>query len=262
MSETKTSTYNPNRISKSSTNPEELALRKESSRQLVHDLLGDSGELFDDPQTRLDFLADQSPEKFYEIAQYINRSMRGMTPAEMRNQAQDKGGFLQSFHTPTHEHKLDAFYKGFEVIREYITHSEDTIDTKLEGVSMATEALVIWVHPFDDGNGRTSRFLGEFIEHGTHDIDKLIATTADQKHRYRFYEDTVTSRQSRLNDANNIDLMIEDNEREALRKEAHTYPDDPEAVALSVKRLLEDGEIREKSNQYQHYQRPLLDRLQ
>ena len=250
MSETNTSTYNPDRTSKSSNNPEERALREESSRQLVHDLLGDSGELFDDPQTRLNFVGDQTPDQFYEIAEHINRSMRGMTSAEMRNHAQDKGGFLQQLHTPAHEHKRDAFYKGSEAIRKYIAHSEDTIDTKLEGVSMATEALIIWVHPFDDGNGRTSRFLGEFIEHGAHDIDALVATTVDKNHRLRFYEDIIASRQSRLSDADNTELMLDDDEREALREEAHSLPDDPEAVTLSIKRLLEDSAIREKSNQY------------
>lgn len=148
-------------------------------------------------------------------------------------------------HTPSHDDKIPAFRKGYQAIQEYIASSSDPVDKKITNVAMATEALVIWTHPFNDGNGRTSRFLGKLIEEGATDVDSLVAETAAGKERGRMYDRVLATKEGTLEAADNENIMLDDDERDEMRLRAEGLPNDIDAMYLNVQRLLQDESVQQ-----------------
>lgn len=209
--------------------------------QLVEDFrLTQDAEFFSEPGNRIAFLESLSADDFIGIAQHVNARVRGFEPREQAN-AQDKGGYLPLLGTPTEAEKPEAFRAGFDTIKRYLAESSDTLKAKLEGAAMAAEALIVWVHPFNDGNGRTSRFLGKFIEDGTTDTDQLIMETADKRNRLRMYDGTL--RVDQYNVCNGLDLLLDDDEEAELLKSKMPVAD---GISLSLERLLVDPAYQEK----------------
>lgn len=147
--------------------------------------------------------------------------------------------------TPPSNEKKESFLAGAEVIHDYLVHSEDTTEEKLRGAGMAAEALIIWVHPFNDGNGRTSRFVGKFIEDGTESVEGLAAETADGKYRQRAYPAGL--RVDGWNTVSHLiesdDILLDDNEIEELKKTQMPYS---EGIAKSLQLLLERKDVQER----------------
>lgn len=221
----------------------EIPQRLDDSAQLVEDFnLHEDAEFFKDPSTRIDFLKSLTYDKFQDIAQHVNARVRGYEPRE-RKTVTETGGYLPMLRTPAADEKSEAFRNGFEVIQEYLTESNDSPDEKAKGVGMAVEALVVWVHPFNDGNGRTSRFLGKFIEDGTTDTDQLIAETSSRNERMRMYSEYA--RVDDTTDLDNGDILLDDDEIEEIRKAQEALPI-AEGIALSVKGLLEDKVLQQR----------------
>ena len=235
----------------SSRDEQELLLRTNDAQKLVHDIIGKHQEYFADPENRLEFLQSITAEDFYHIAKYANARLRGEKYLKLKKDTSEKGGFLPVLHTPSREDKPEAFRRGYDVIKDYLATSQDDTTKKIEGVAMASEALIILVHPFNDGNGRTSRFMAKLIEDGATDMDELVAQTADKRQRKRYYSPMAqVSRESNLALANNEDVMIGDDERKELRKEAEDLPTDVEVIPMSIRRLLEDDSLRQETMKY------------
>lgn len=249
-----TSNQSSERQRKSSTDVVERELRERETYQLIHDLIGRHQEFFANSENRLDFLKGTDAAGFYRIAQHINAKLRGERPYELRKCDNEKGAFLPMLHTPSHEDKPVAFQRGYEAIQEYLRDSSDSLEKKLEGVAMASEALIIWVHPFNDGNGRTSRFLGKFIESGASNIDELVAETASSRERGTYYRCKLATKEGLIADANNEDLMLDDDERDEMREKAQSLPNDIDGMYLSVKRLFESDALRDQTKKYKKQQ--------
>ncbi len=198
-------------------------------------------EKYSDSEKRLRFLKSVSPENFFKLAQHINARMRGFEPNEGRN-LDDEGADLRMLGTPAPSEKRDAFYAGAEAIHEYLNFSEDKIEDKLRSAGMATEALIIWVHPFNDGNGRTSRFIGKFIEDGTADIQALIDEAADGKNRMRLYDERF--RIDQWNVLKDKDILWGEGEAEEL--EQTTSMPVSVGIAKSIERILNNKFIQDK----------------
>lgn len=234
-----------NRQHLSSNNVQELAQREADTRQLVDDIVGRSGEFFAVPENRLEFIGSQDADSFYRIARHVNARLRGEKPHLLRHDPNEKGAFLPMLHTPSHDDKIPAFRKGYQAIQEYIASSSDPVDKKITNVAMATEALVIWTHPFNDGNGRTSRFLGKLIEEGATDVDSLVAETAAGKERGRMYDRVLATKEGTLEAADNENIMLDDDERDEMRLRAEGLPNDIDAMYLNVQRLLQDESVQQ-----------------
>lgn len=221
--------------------------RIEKATQLIEDFqLTQDAEFFSEPDSRIAFLESLSVDDFINIALHANARVRGFEPREQAN-TQDKGGYLPLLGTPTEAEKPEAFKAGFDTIKSYLTKSKDTPEAKLKGAAMAVEALIIWVHPFNDGNGRTSRFLAKFIEDGTTDTEQLIAETADKNKRLRIYDGTL--RFDQYNVCNGLDLILDDNEEAELLK---TKVPVAEGISKSLKRLMENPKYQAKVDAKTH----------
>lgn len=220
--------------------------RIQDATRLIEDFsLAEDAEYFADPPNRVAFLQSLTTDEFVGIAQHINARMRGFEPRDQIN-AHDRGGFLPMLGTPSADEKPEAFRTGFETIKAYLEESSDTPRKKLKSAAMATEALVIWVHLFNDGNGRTSRFLGKFIEDGTTDTEQLVAETADNNNRLRMYDGKL--RIDQYNIYKDMDVLLDEDEEEELKK---TKMPVVEGISLSLKRLMENqsvqGEVEAKT---------------
>lgn len=224
---------------------DESLKRKADTQVLVYGIVGRYGEFFAKPENRLEFIKAQSAKDFFRLSKYVNAKVRGEKPHQLRQRSEEQlGGSLPMLHTPKSSDKLHAFSRGFDAIQEYLLDTDDPTDVQIEALSMAAEALVLWVHPFVDGNGRTSRFIGKLIEDGATDQDALAEETIASKARPLSYSHKLASKESELETANNNDILLDDDEREAMRAKAETLPNDVEAIYLSVKRILEENAVR------------------
>lgn len=214
--------------------------RKGYAENLISDFrLDTDAEYFSNLENRIEFIESLSATDILDILRHINARMRDLIPREGQN-SHDAGGYLPMLGTPPATEKPLAFKAGFETIQQYLTSSTDTNEEKLKGAGMAMEALIIWVHPFNDGNGRTSRFMAKFIEDGTTDIDRLVAETADGNNRLRVYDPWL--RADQYNIYYGQDIILDDREREDLERTKMPITD---GIALSIKNLLEDKTMQE-----------------
>ena len=220
--------------------------RTASAETLLHDFgLRDDQEYFADTANRREFLTTLTASDFLRLTEHVNARMRGHEPYN-KETAGEHGVSLPMLATPEAGEKQEALVKGFEEIKSYLALSEEDDSTTLRSVGMAMEALLIWVHPFNDGNGRTSRFFGKFIEDGTSDIDALIDETATNDNRQRSYETWL-----RIDKGNMVkarDLMLNDAELNELQATQMHVPD---GIALSINRLLHDTQTQQSVLEYQ-----------
>lgn len=228
-------------------NLEKLHQRTKNVDSLIDDfnLLKDAN-YFADPEHRLELIKGLSTEEFIDLAYHVNARMRNQDPRDRENRL-DVGASLPLLGTPEPSEKANAFQAGYDVIREYLLNSNDTVGHKLSGVGMAIEALVIWVHLFNDGNGRTARFLGKFIEDGTVLIDDLRAETTSQESRLRDYGNGL--RVDEYNLVKNQDILWDEGELEEIK--AKTEMPVGLGIELSIKRLLYDDKYRQIVHQQQ-----------
>lgn len=222
--------------------------RTDAVKQLMHDVIGRHTEYFSDPNNRLEFIKGQTADSFLQLSRYINAKLRGEKPHHLNSQPQEMlGAGLPMMHTPSGQDKPAAFASGFTAIQEYLANTEDSIEEQIAGAAKATEALIIWVHPFVDGNGRTSRFLAKLIEDGAVDSEELVKQTVSSADRKTYYKHRYATKEGKLEDANNEDLILDNDEREEMRVAADKLPTDIQAMYANIKRLLEDKTIQAAS---------------
>ncbi|TAH31711.1 Fic family protein [Candidatus Saccharibacteria bacterium] len=182
---------------------------------------------------------------FLDLARHINARMRHMYPSLHENE-NDEGASLPLLGTPPPAEKEESFLAGAEVIHDYLIGSDDGVEEKLKAAGMAAEALIIWVHPFNDGNGRTSRFVGKFIEDGADaDGDGLAQETADGKYRQRVYTENM-----RIDTWNTMytliesgDLLIDEDEIAEIEKTQMPFKD---GIAQSIRNLLNNKQLQDQ----------------
>lgn len=176
----------------------------------------------------------------------INARLRGKDSKEAWEDlraGKEGHGILPLDYTPAGGAKIDCISKGTEAIKDYIDSSKDDMSTKLDTVAMAWEMLIVRTHLFNDGNGRTSRFVAEFIRNGLDNKESLLKTATSTVNPV--YRRILKSRESMLYDAANYDLAISEEDRETLRNQAEEAPSEVEVMERHVKLILDDKEYRD-----------------
>lgn len=213
--------------------------------------IGSMGDTLNPPESRLKYFLDKNNSFRWVIA--ANAGLRGKGFGELWSDlrsGKEGHGMLLALHTPATRDKLACFNSGVEAIQEYVNSSRESTEEKLDAIAMAYEALIIWTHIFNDGNGRTSRFIGKLIEDGLGDVDGLVAETISGDNRQTGYFPTVKTREGVLEDLNNSELRVP-NEDE-LRANLDSFPNDIEGMKLNIKAILEDKELRRAYRREQH----------
>ncbi|MBP7760517.1 MAG: Fic family protein [Candidatus Saccharimonadales bacterium] len=230
--------------SSGSFNKEEREYRRGDAAKFIDAIIGRHAEYFSDAENRLEFVRDQDPHEFLRLARFANANLRGERWGKLRY-TNERGSFLKNLHTPAFEDKVDAFCSGFRAIQEYIQQSDDPQERKLRATGMAIEALIIWTHPFNDGNGRTSRFMASLIESGVGNTDTLLAETISNVSRQAEYPRKRTTKEAMLHWAAIIKLpdidFDDDTDTEVARLEAlaETLPNDVDGMYNDIKYLLD-----------------------
>jgi hypothetical protein len=213
--------------------------------------VGFMGDKLNPPESRLEYFLDKNNSFRWVIA--ANAGSRGKDLGELWSDlrsGKEGHGMLPALHTPAARDKLACFNSGVEAIQEYVNSSRESTEEKLDAIAMAYEALIIWTHIFNDGNGRTSRFIGKLIEDGLGDVDGLVVETISGDNRQTVYSPTVETRGGVLEDLNNSELWVS-NEDE-LRANLDSFPNDIEGMKLNIKAILEDKELRRAYRREQH----------
>jgi prophage maintenance system killer protein len=222
--------------------------RREDASQLIEGIIGHHKEFFAEPANRLEFFKTQTADDFLRIAKYVNAKLRGEKPHQLRHDKNEVGSFLEMMHTPSIEDKPEAFKNGYRAIQDYLAESDDPIEKKIEGIAAASEALVLWVHPFNDGNHRTAWFLGKFIEEGGTDIEGLVKETTSGAERGRVYYDKIPTKETILEYLATEDVGLSDGVKASLLKRAENMPSDVEAMYQNIKLILENDTVRQNTH--------------
>jgi len=219
----------------------ERKMREEDAQALIDGIIGRNGEFFAKPENRLAFLKEQDGDSFLRIAQFVNAKLRGEKPYELRRDESGIGGTLPLDHTPSPEDKPKAFRRGFEAISEYLADSDDSLEQQIEKTAAACKTLIILVHLFKDGNGRTSRFVAELMRGGA--SPELLAETVSDRGGDYDYPRSIDTKESLYAVANSEAFLLDDEEREELRERADGLPNDIEGMYLNIKQILERSEL-------------------
>lgn len=209
------------------------------------------GDRLNSPESRLEYFLDKNNSFRWVIA--ANAGSRGKDLGELWSDlrsGKEGHGMLLLLHTPAARDKLACFNSGVEAIQEYVNSSRESTEEKLDAIAMAYEALIIWTHMFNDGNGRTGRFMGKLIEDGLGDVDGLVAETISGNNRQTGYFPTVETREGVLEYLNNSELRVPN--KDELRAKLDSLPNDIEGMKLNIKAILEDKELRRAYRHEQH----------
>ena len=201
--------------------------------------VGFMGDKLNPPESRLEYFLDKNNSFRLVIA--ANAGRRGKDLGELLSDIQsgkEGHGMLLALHTPATGDKLECFNSGVEAIRKWANSPEKTTEEKLQGIAEAYEALIIWTHIFNDGNGRTGRFIRQIIKSGLNNIGELEEEAISNKTRRPAHRPYFRTRQAVEEDLNNSELCVP-NEDE-LSANLDSFPDDIEGMKLNIAHLLDN----------------------
>lgn len=191
------------------------------------------------PESRLECFLDPDSSLRWTIA--TNAGLRGKDLGELLSDirsGKEGRSILLALHTPAARDKFACFTSGVEAICEWANSSEKTTEEKLQGIAEAYEALIIWTHIFNDGNGRTSRFIRRIIKSGFNDIGELEREVVSNETPRPDHNPHFITKQAAIEYLNNSELCVP-NEDE-LRANLDSFPDDIEGMKLNIAYLLDN----------------------
>ena len=153
--------------------------REQTAKNLTEEAFPDSEsrELFRDPATRLEFMESLEWEGFRDLLTHVNARVREIEPRDHTHDGEQS--ILRMATVADSRDKTQVLHQCFDQMAEYLHESDDEPEEKLNRLGLAVGAAIIYVHPFADGNGRTSRFMQSFLMHGTSDVEALEDHTSD-----------------------------------------------------------------------------------
>lgn len=215
---------------------------EDNRRNWVQDHIDDLMPLQDklnDPDERLEMVLS---DRYVGLLINTNALLRGKTFDDLRSEflsGKEGHGTLPMMHTPATKDKINCLNSGIEVMREWANSSDRPVEEKLDAVAEAYESLIVWTHMFNDGNGRTGRFIGELIRSGLSDTDRLAATVSRSGKRM-MRPPYVRTREGILESLENSELFVPN--EEYLRANLDKFPNDVDGMGANICHLLKKWE--------------------
>jgi hypothetical protein len=145
----------------------EIVENKKGTRRL--ELLGIKEQLRE-PQERRKMFAAMTDEQFTKMVGYVNSITRG----EKIEYDYKDGKLSSGTYTPALEDKAHLMDLAFESVREIASNSELDDKTALREAGLTFAGAMNYIHPKEDGNGRTGRVLHYLVEFGTERGDEAF----------------------------------------------------------------------------------------
>lgn len=114
-----------------------------------------------DSETRRDLFGNASNEQYKKMLGYVNSITRGN-----RIDYEYKDGQTPLMVTPPLEDKGSLMDMTFETVREILKNDQMDSLTALRRAGMTLAGAINYIHPYEDGNGRTARTLHYLVEFG------------------------------------------------------------------------------------------------
>lgn len=177
-------------------------------------------------------LRAMSPEEFYVMLSHLNGHLRNLRPQEYQHRSPSSGDDIIldkenqniSYIVPPH---------GRQLLEEFFARTKDSISEKnLNRYATKLEYAIAFAHPFEDGTGRTLRYLRRL----------LFDNKPEQK-------DSVTSLREygkptavRLMEFATFELFREELSEEDLKRQRVDVPDDVMSYVFAISKHFRDYE--------------------
>lgn len=123
-----------------------------------------SRDQFKDPIQRRDYFEHLSEEDFLDFVQQIANLIRTGLAEQQHFDGTTVG--LLTHEVPDHREKEDLLRETWKTAKEFLRDSEIPDQDALDYAALTAAGGLLYVHPFADGNGRTSRVLSYIISRG------------------------------------------------------------------------------------------------
>lgn len=145
--------------------------------------LYEHSEKLRDPATRRDHFASLEPEDFLDLVQQVNALIRTGDAQHLHPFDGTHAG-LSTHEVPDQRDKEQLLRETWEAARDILQDSKLDSEEALMYAGLATAGGMLLVHPYIDGNGRTSRVLSHMIMRGPgEDTTSEVAQLLSEKGR-------------------------------------------------------------------------------
>jgi len=144
----------------------EVAADGNGTRRL--ELLGIK-ESLREPDQRRALFASMSNDEYKKYIGYINSITRGEKVSD--NYADGKLGFIA---TPSLEDKEMLMDKSFEAVRDILSDKDSDDEIALRRAGLTIAGAINYIHPYENGNGRSGRAMHYLVEFGNQRGDEIF----------------------------------------------------------------------------------------
>lgn len=137
-----------------------------------------SVEAFADPVTRRDYLEQMTGDDFIDMTQQVASLVRTGDSNQLQHFDGDKVA-LMTHEVPDQREKETLLRETWQTAQTLLHDRRFSDEDALEYAALTVAGGVLYVHPFADGNGRTSRTLSYIISKGAESEDDLRKITAE-----------------------------------------------------------------------------------
>ena len=144
----------------------EVAADGNGTRRL--ELLGIK-ELLRESDQRRALFASMSNDEYKKYIGYINSITRGEKVSD--GYADGKLGFIA---TPSLEDKEMLMDKSFEAVRDILSDKDSDDEVALRRAGLTIAGAINYIHPYENGNGRSGRAMHYLVEFGNQRGDEIF----------------------------------------------------------------------------------------
>ncbi|MDB5183284.1 MAG: Fic/DOC family [Candidatus Saccharibacteria bacterium] len=135
-----------------------------------------SEHMLADPVTRRDYFGHMNANDFIDLTQQVASIVRTGDSTQRQHFDGEQNGQqvrLLFVDVPEQQDKEQLLRETWETAQEFLTNPNIPDNDALEYAALTAAMGILWIHPFMDGNGRTSRVVSYLMAKGPEDESDL-----------------------------------------------------------------------------------------